>query len=370
MTLMAAPIAERALAAAAGVSRVGDLTGLDRLGVPVWQAVRPLSRSLSTHQGKSFDPLLARLGAVMEGMECDAAERWEGPRVRSSWDTLHPGLRAPAADDFADRRGSFAATTAIDWTLAEPLGESRPFLVPAEQVSLDCTRRPLAGLGRSSSGQGARFDLDGATLKGLLELIERDAETEFLNGSIHARGLYRVAPPDRLPDAVRALLERCADLGIELRFHMPPALGGTTMVVCEMLERRARDMLHAFALGSAAALDPLEAFCGALLEAAQSRVTGISGARDDLPLKPIRRIRMGLAPLPALRPPAAFPPARAVPAPAAAIAHIVETLAEEGFAQAGRVRLPAAHPGVHVVKCWVPGLGLNDRRRRNRGRLQ
>ena len=28
----------------AGVTRLADLTGLDRLGVPVWQAVRPWSR--------------------------------------------------------------------------------------------------------------------------------------------------------------------------------------------------------------------------------------------------------------------------------------------------------------------------------------
>jgi ribosomal protein S12 methylthiotransferase accessory factor YcaO len=142
------------------------------------------------------------------------------------------------------------------------------------------------------------------------------------------------------------------------------------MVVCEMLERGARDMLHAFALGSAASLDPMEAFCGALLEAAQSRVTCISGARDDLPLTAMRRGRIGLAPLPMLRPPVPFPQACAVPPAREAIDQIVATLAEQGFPQAGRVRLPAAHPGVHVVKCWVPGLALNDRRRRIAGRLQ
>lgn len=35
-----------------GVSRVADVTGLDRIGIPVAIAVRPLARSLSVSQGK------------------------------------------------------------------------------------------------------------------------------------------------------------------------------------------------------------------------------------------------------------------------------------------------------------------------------
>ncbi|MFN7174980.1 MAG: hypothetical protein ACK4MT_09825, partial [Thermaurantiacus tibetensis] len=41
---------------ALGVTRLGLLTGLDRLGLPVAQAVPPLARAIGVHAGKGFDP--------------------------------------------------------------------------------------------------------------------------------------------------------------------------------------------------------------------------------------------------------------------------------------------------------------------------
>ena len=60
-----------------GITRVGDLTGLDVLGIPVAFAARPNSRSLSVTQGKALCPEAARLGAVMEALEQVFAERTE-----------------------------------------------------------------------------------------------------------------------------------------------------------------------------------------------------------------------------------------------------------------------------------------------------
>ena len=37
-----------------GITRVGSITELDRIGIPVVQAVRPLSRSVSVNQGKGL----------------------------------------------------------------------------------------------------------------------------------------------------------------------------------------------------------------------------------------------------------------------------------------------------------------------------
>ncbi|MFE3151217.1 hypothetical protein ACFXJ6_31875 [Streptomyces sp. NPDC059218] len=52
-----------------GITRVADLTGLDVIGLPVWTAIRPASRTLSTSQGKGASDLLAKLSAVMEAIE-------------------------------------------------------------------------------------------------------------------------------------------------------------------------------------------------------------------------------------------------------------------------------------------------------------
>src|SRR5215510_3301976 len=78
-----APAARRA-----GITRIADLTGLDTLGIPVFAAIRPLGRSLSTQQGKGTTPLAARVSALMESLETWTAEHLALPVVRGSYRAL------------------------------------------------------------------------------------------------------------------------------------------------------------------------------------------------------------------------------------------------------------------------------------------
>src|SRR5690606_17586632 len=67
--------ADPAFLAEFGITRVGDLTGLDRVGIPVWFAARPNSRGLSVSQGNGMTHEQARISAVMEGIEGAIAEQ-------------------------------------------------------------------------------------------------------------------------------------------------------------------------------------------------------------------------------------------------------------------------------------------------------
>jgi ribosomal protein S12 methylthiotransferase accessory factor len=58
----------------AGLTRVADVTRLDVIGIPVFQAVRPRSRNLSVSQGKGATPMAARVSAAMEALELWHAE--------------------------------------------------------------------------------------------------------------------------------------------------------------------------------------------------------------------------------------------------------------------------------------------------------
>ena len=69
----------RRLAARCGVTRLADITHLDRLGAPVFQAIRPWSQGLSVHQGKGLTREAASLGALMEAAEHHFAETFAGP---------------------------------------------------------------------------------------------------------------------------------------------------------------------------------------------------------------------------------------------------------------------------------------------------
>ena len=71
----------RPLMAAMGITRLADLTGLDRIGVPVFAAVRPNARSVATSQGKGLAQDAARVGALMEAVESwHAVDQQDGPR--------------------------------------------------------------------------------------------------------------------------------------------------------------------------------------------------------------------------------------------------------------------------------------------------
>jgi ribosomal protein S12 methylthiotransferase accessory factor len=60
--------------ATVGITRIADVTGLDMIGIPVCNAVRPNAKSLSVSQGKGANLLLAKVSAAMEAIELYHAE--------------------------------------------------------------------------------------------------------------------------------------------------------------------------------------------------------------------------------------------------------------------------------------------------------
>ena len=47
-----------------GITRLADVTGLDNIGIPVFQAIRPNARSLSVSQGKGVSLEAAQASAL------------------------------------------------------------------------------------------------------------------------------------------------------------------------------------------------------------------------------------------------------------------------------------------------------------------
>src|SRR5690349_19029304 len=67
-----------------GITRLADITGLDAIGLPVYVAVRPTSRALSTSQGKGLDHDAAKASALMESIESWHAEHTELALIHDS----------------------------------------------------------------------------------------------------------------------------------------------------------------------------------------------------------------------------------------------------------------------------------------------
>ncbi len=131
----------RPLMARMGITRLGNITGLDRIGIPVAVAVRPNSRSVSVSQGKGIDREQAMASALMEACEGFHAEQIGAVRVAS-----HRELAAretvvdPAALCPAGR--PFDPGAAIGWTAGWDLLGREACWVPAEIVHTDYTRDP------------------------------------------------------------------------------------------------------------------------------------------------------------------------------------------------------------------------------------
>jgi ribosomal protein S12 methylthiotransferase accessory factor len=202
-----------------GITRLANITGLDRIGIPVVIAVRPISRGLATAQGKGVDLPAAKASALMEAIETWHAERME-PTVRFA---SHAELRT--SDSVLDiaglqcRAGRVAASTKVfAWMSAEDIQTGRAIWVPLDAVACDFSSdvaRHSTFL-TTTNGLASGNHLLEATLHALCELVERDAVTLHLAASPQQRDARRLALDSIHDPLCRILMEALGAAGMDL----------------------------------------------------------------------------------------------------------------------------------------------------------
>ncbi|WP_253718120.1 YcaO-like family protein [Sphingomonas sp. AP4-R1] len=335
----------------------------------MWQAVRPRSKALSVHQGKGFDACSARIGALMEAVESACAEAWSGIGPDCSWHALPPGRRSPVVDDFARERGMLDPGETLRWVELVSIGGTTSFFVPESIVSLDLTREDDGRFGRCSTGLAAHFSADGAIRHALHEVIERDARGEWQRrGQAGSLG-SRIAIETIAYGWFQELVKRLNEIDVTVRVNRVPGVVPIEVFVVELLDGAEPDRDHAAAGGAGAHEETEAALRAAMLEALQSRLTMIAGARDDLPIRsahPHRR-PLGLGfPTPSFIKEQPLVADNTPPLDdAGAIRKLVGALAAAGYDQVGWLRLSSDESEAIVVKVVVPGLGDLWRERRD-----
>lgn len=327
--------------------------------------MRPLGRALSVHQGKGATPDDAKLGALLEAVESDAAERFDADGPCCSYADLPPRERPPDLLDFAG--DAFDPPRTDDhtrWSPAERIEDGRRVWVPFDAVSLDFTRGLPSAFDRASNGVATGATRDEAIAVALHELIERDAVTELRAADLLAC-MGATVRLDSVPFAwLSRWRERLRREGIVVRVHLAPSVTGTPAFACLLDELERERGPYRAIYGQGAHPLPELALFKALAEALQARATFIAGARDDLPPSAYRpggaaALAFGLPPPPGM--PGMEWDAIA-PGPRGAAA-IIEALASQGYRDTLVVDL--ARPGpFHVVRALVCGLGSLERRRR------
>jgi YcaO-like protein with predicted kinase domain len=265
-----------------GITRVGNITGLDRIGIPVAIAVRPNSRAVSVAQGKGLTLDQAKASALMEACESFHAEEI-GPIRRAAYREI------AASGAVADPAMLPAAAKPLDpaapigWIEGyDLLGETACWL-PSELVHSDYTSEPEGYFAAGSNGLASGNHLVEAVIAGICEVIERDAVALRRAGGPAAQASRRLDPATIDDPACRSLVTRYAAAGFAARVWDATSDVGVPVFLCQIRDTAAgeAERLRRWH-GAGCHPDRTVALSRALTEAAQVRLTYIAGIRDDL----------------------------------------------------------------------------------------
>ena len=269
-----------------GITRIADVTGLDRIGIPVTLAIRPNSRSVAVSQGKGMTLADAKASAMMEAIEIWHAEHFDKPVLYGTEANLgkqHKILetgRLPLVKNV-----EYQETEPLLWVEGIEFFSQEKALVPYEMVHADYTRPapPFRSIFHASTnGLASGNHRLEAICHALTELIERDALTLWHDLQSSARAATRIDVNTLENPQCIELLHRYSEAGLECGLW---DVTSDIAVPCVMAVIRERDgTIGHMGLGSGCHLDSGVATRRALTEAAQTRLNYVSGARDDLDL--------------------------------------------------------------------------------------
>ncbi len=282
-----------------GMTRLGDITGMDRLGVPTYCAIVPKSRDvISVYTGKGFDRIDAQVGALMEAIERQTALRAQLPIVIGSVKDLRRDHKVlDPIEALLELLPDYSEAREYSWVLGNDLLSQSDVLVPAELAGYlweNTLPGPFASLS-STNGLASGNVIEEAICQALCELIERDAWTlADIGAHLIPWTRRRLVEPEcadsgeddfemfqslELEDD--RVLELFDSAGLQPVVHDITSDIGIPTVFAAVLDEAFPDfpMIHA-GLGSHP--DAHVAVRRALTEAAQSRCVDIQGVREDL----------------------------------------------------------------------------------------
>ena len=270
-----------------GATRIANVTGLDRIGIPVVMVCRPNSRSISVAQGKGLDLDAAIASGVMESMEGYHAEHITRPLKLNSLEELRYTHRMVEVERLPTIEGSrFHGQLPTLWIEGYDLLQDDFAWLPYELIHMNCTIPAPPGSGcfpSTSTGLASGNHPLEAVSHALCEAIERDALTLWLLGPETHR-LASEIDLDSLDNAAcRAVIEklRAARFAVAV-WDITSALG-VPAFVCRISDRDVASHCAAATVdGSGCHPSRNVAFLRAVTEAVQSRLTQISGTRDDM----------------------------------------------------------------------------------------
>ncbi len=351
----------------AGITRIADITGLDRVGVPTTLVLRPNALTIACSSGKGITMDQAYVSGCVEAIELHAAETARLDSVRASYEELSRRAAVPDERDLALTQYSlFNRDWPFHWYEAWDIASDQPLMVPLAMVGMSRSEALMASLGAfqvSSNGLGGGNTLAEAVAAGLYEAVERDGLAchnlaAMLRG--HRMPVVRAEAASEYP-TVAAVLDRCTQAGVSFVIYDCTTDVGVPTYSASIYDDREQGV--GVVRGSGAHLDPEIAMLRAVTEGLQARLNFIAGSRDDIFRSAFRRFQVDRADAverithDAATAPTA--PRRVSTASAdfgTDIINVVDQLGGAGCHQVAVVDLTPASSPVSVVRVIVPGL--------------
>ncbi|MDD3934508.1 MAG: YcaO-related McrA-glycine thioamidation protein [Methanoculleus sp.] len=265
------------LMAEIGVVEIIDVTPLDRLGIPVFSAVRPGAArgAVRVHAGKGKEPVHARVSAMMEALERYCAEYRRDRMEYATYEEIGPGRAVHPEDLILPRR--LEQGEKVHWTAAWDILNDEEVYVPSNAVfhPYDSLGMTIPLFRSDSNGLASGNVIEEAILHALFEVIERDA----LSLADQKRDLGR-----RLTIgsdcAARQVLDRFEENGIDIHLWLLSGKTGIPTVAAAADDTVTKDPAM-IVIGSGTHTSPEIAALRALTEVAQSRGSYLQGGRTD-----------------------------------------------------------------------------------------
>ena len=260
-----------------GITRVANVTGLDTIGIPVFNAIKPLGRSLSSGSGKGTTAMAARVGAAMEAIEQAV---WEAQPLGEVF-TSEAELVADGQPFISTQRivryqvNLLAPNRPLHWTRGWDIVGQREVLVPSLAVCIpDTYRNVWGGPVTSTNGLASGNTVLEAVSSALLEVIERDAVSNHVATS-------RAMDTDSVSDPLaRELLAQLAAANLKANLIDFTANTAVATYAVSLVDEY-HSGIGAY-IGYGSSLNSDVALVRAITEAAQVHTVVVAGSRDDV----------------------------------------------------------------------------------------
>ncbi|MBQ2666616.1 YcaO-related McrA-glycine thioamidation protein [Methanobrevibacter sp.] len=268
----------------AGITRIADITDLDRIGLPIYTAIRPTAEegAISIYGGKGITRDHAKASAMMEGFERYSAERHESDEttiatlneISDLGDYINPeSLNLPK-----DFKKENLDSMKLEWSLAKDIITDKDYYIPTNAIYHPYINNDSESLFKSNTnGLASGNILEEAILHGIFEVIERDAWSIF---ELTHKNYAQIDLDSIESDIVNDTIDKFESEGIKIKLMDFTADINVPTIAASADDTVTKDA-GLLTLGMGTHLDPEVAILRALTEVAQSRATQINGARED-----------------------------------------------------------------------------------------